>query len=98
MGHGVTHAAKGGEQPNLQQRAISSGVQSSRIDYLWWVCIPLSVFISNMDICDGELQVADDSADERAKPWWVVLQPPKKTEQIPPEKKNSLEQQQINAL
>ncbi len=44
-----------------------------------------------MDIRDGELQVADDSADERAEPWWVVLQPPKKTEQIPPEKKSSLE-------
>ncbi len=98
MGHSVTHAAKGGGQPNLQQCAISSGVQSSRIDYLRWVCIPLSVFISDMDIRDGELQVANDSADERAEPWWVVLRPPKKTEQIPPEKKNSLEQQQINAI
>lgn len=52
----------------MQQCAISSGAQSSRIDYLRWVCIPLSVFISDMDIRDGELQVADDSADERAEP------------------------------
>jgi hypothetical protein len=68
LGHSVTHAAEGGGQPNLQQCAISSGAQSSRIDYLRWVCIPLSVFISDMDIRDGELQVADDSADERAEP------------------------------